>query len=101
LPIATCGIDWAQDHHDIALVNTDGQLLAKRRIPESIAGFTELTAMLAEAGDNPNDPIPVAIETVPPGRDRACELRSRLLYPLSYGGNVRSLSTPTHNRCWQ
>jgi transposase len=63
LPIATCGIDWAQDHHDIAIVDTDGQLLAKRRIPESIAGFTELTAMLAEAGDNPNDPIPVAIET--------------------------------------
>ena len=32
-PIATCGIDWAQDHHDIAIVDTDGQLLAKRRIP--------------------------------------------------------------------
>jgi len=27
LPIATCGIDWAQDHHDIAIVDTDGQLL--------------------------------------------------------------------------
>ena len=63
MPIATCGIDWAQDHDDIAIVDTDGQLLAKRRIPESIAGFTELTAMLAEAGANPNDPIPVAIET--------------------------------------
>jgi hypothetical protein len=63
LPIGTCGIDWAQDHHDVAIVDTDGQLLAKRPIPESIAGFTELTAMLAEAGDKPNDPIPVAIET--------------------------------------
>jgi len=63
LHIATCGVDWAQDHHDIAIVDTDGRLLTKRRIPESIAGFTELTAMLAEAGDNPNDPIPVAIET--------------------------------------
>ncbi|HTY31271.1 MAG TPA: IS110 family transposase [Mycobacterium sp.] len=63
MPIATCGIDWAQDHHDVAIVDTDGQLLAKRRIPESIAGFTELTAMLAEAGDNSSDPIPVAIET--------------------------------------
>jgi transposase len=63
LPIATCGVDWAQDHHDIAIVDTDGRLLAKRRIPESIAGFTELAGMLAEAGDNPDDPIPVAIET--------------------------------------
>lgn len=63
MPIATCGIDWAQDHHDIAIVDFDGRLLAKRRIPESVAGFTELTDLLAEAGDNPDDPIPVAIET--------------------------------------
>ena len=24
--MVTCGIDWAQDHHDIALVDTDGRL---------------------------------------------------------------------------
>ena len=61
--MVTCGIDWAQDHHDIAIVDTDGRLVAKRRIPESVAGFAELTAMLADAGDDPEDPIPVAIET--------------------------------------
>ena len=61
--MVTCGIDWAQDHHDIALVDAEGRLVAKRRIPESVAGFAELTAMLADAGDNPQDPIPVAIET--------------------------------------
>ena len=60
--MVTCGIDWAQDHHDIAIVDTDGRLVAKRRIPESVAGFTELTAMLADAGVDPKDPIP--------GRDR-------------------------------
>jgi hypothetical protein len=49
--MVTCGIGWAQDHHDIA--NTDGRLVAKRRIPESVAGFAELTAMLADAGDDP------------------------------------------------
>jgi hypothetical protein len=27
-----CGIDWAEKHHDIALVNADGQLVAKRRM---------------------------------------------------------------------
>ena len=27
-----CGIDWAEDHHDIALADTGGQLLARRRI---------------------------------------------------------------------
>jgi hypothetical protein len=61
--MVTCGIDWPQDHHDIAIVDAEGRLVAKRRIPESVAGFTELTAMLADAGDDPKDPIPVAIET--------------------------------------
>jgi hypothetical protein len=34
-----CGIDWAEDHHDIALVDQDGTLVAKRRIgPAAPAG---------------------------------------------------------------
>ncbi len=58
-----CGIDWAEKHHDIALVDAEGKLVAKRRITESVDGFGELTAMLAEAGDAAEAPIPVAIET--------------------------------------
>jgi transposase len=58
-----CGIDWAEGHHDIALVSDDGALVAKRRIAESIDGFAELTALLAAAGDSAHEPIPVAIET--------------------------------------
>jgi hypothetical protein len=34
-----CGIDWAEDHHDIAIVDRDGQLLARRRISDSAAGL--------------------------------------------------------------
>lgn len=59
----TCGIDWAEKHHDIALVDATGTLVAKRRIAESVEGFGELLAMLAEAGDSAENPIPVAIET--------------------------------------
>jgi hypothetical protein len=33
--MVTCGIDWAQDHHDVALVDADGRLVARGRIPES------------------------------------------------------------------
>ena len=58
-----CGIDWAEDHHDIALVDRDGTLLAKRRIGDDTAGFGTLLQLLAEAGDAPDTPIPVAIET--------------------------------------
>jgi hypothetical protein len=34
-----CGIDWAEDHHDIALADRDGQLLARRRIRDDAAGW--------------------------------------------------------------
>ena len=58
-----CGIDWAEGHNDIALVDDVGKLIARRRINESVDGVAELTGMLAAAGDNEHDPIPVAIET--------------------------------------
>ena len=60
---ATCGIDWAERHHDVALVDTHGHLVAKRRIADDAAGFQELVALLADAGDSETNPIPVAIET--------------------------------------
>lgn len=59
----TCGIDWAEGHHDIALIDQDGHLVVKRRIDESVNGVAELTTLLAEAGDTAENPIPVAIET--------------------------------------
>ena len=58
-----CGIDWAEDHHDVALVDADGKLIGKRRIDDDAAGFALLLQLLAEAGDSAEEPIPVAIET--------------------------------------
>ncbi|MEV5533529.1 IS110 family transposase [Streptomyces prunicolor] len=58
-----CGIDWATDHHDIALLDETGTLLAKLRIDDSPQGLTQLLNLLARHGDNPDNPIPVAIET--------------------------------------
>jgi hypothetical protein len=55
-----CGIDWAEGHHDIAIVGSDGKLVDKKRIGDDPAGFTALTGMLADAGDSPEDPIAVA-----------------------------------------
>ena len=81
--MVTCGIDWAQDHHDIALVDADGRLVAKRRIPESVAGFAELTAMLADAGDDPKDPIPVAIETPRGLLVAVLRASGRPIYPIN------------------
>ncbi len=58
-----CGIDWAEGHHDIAIVDQDGTLVSKKRIGDDPAGFTALTELLTAAGDTAEDPIPVAIET--------------------------------------
>jgi hypothetical protein len=78
-----CGIDWAEDHHDIALVDRDGQLLARRRISDGAAGLAQLLALLAEHGDTAEDPAPVAIET-PRGLLVACLRASgRNVYPIN------------------
>ncbi len=61
--VVFCGIDWSEQHHDVAIVDVDGKLVARRRVSDDVAGFAELVQLLAEAGDNAATPIPVAIET--------------------------------------
>ncbi|MER5224460.1 IS110 family transposase [Streptomyces flaveus] len=58
-----CGVDWAEDHHDIALVDASGKQLAKQRINDDAEGFAQLIALLGEHGDRADAVIPVAIET--------------------------------------
>ena len=58
-----CGIDWAENHHDVALVDPEGQLVARARIADDAAGYGQLLRLLAEHGDGPDNRIPAAIET--------------------------------------
>ncbi|MGW5591301.1 IS110 family transposase, partial [Streptomyces sp. NPDC003857] len=51
-----CGIDWAERHHDVALVDDSGELLAKRRITDDAAGYQLLMDLLAEYGDTEEAP---------------------------------------------
>lgn len=60
---AFCGIDWADDHHDVAVIDSDGQVLAHRQISDDHTGLQELLEMLGEYGDCCDQPVPVAIET--------------------------------------
>jgi transposase len=41
-----CGIDWAEQHHDIAVVDQAGRVLAQQRIGDDPAGLAALTAVL-------------------------------------------------------
>jgi transposase len=62
-PSVTCGIDWAEGHYDVAVVDADGGLVGKSRFADTSEGFGAFIELLATAGDTENDPIPVAIET--------------------------------------
>ena len=57
-----CGIDWATGHPDVALIDLEGNKLARRRISDDAAGLGELTGMFAAHGGGPGT-VKIAIET--------------------------------------
>jgi transposase len=58
----SCGIDWAEAHHDVALVDHDGKVIARERVGTGVAGFRTVVELIDEHGGSPQD-TPVAIET--------------------------------------
>ena len=59
------GDDWAEDHHDVELMDGSGRRLAKARLPEGVAGMARLHAMIGElSGDDADElEVLVGIET--------------------------------------
>jgi transposase len=59
------GDDWAEEHHDVELVDQAGRRLARTRLPEGIAGITRLHELLAGhlAEDAEPGQVVVGIET--------------------------------------
>ena len=57
-----CGIDWASDHHDVALIDLEGTRLGRRRISDDATGLGELAALFAAHGAGPGS-VKIAIET--------------------------------------
>jgi transposase len=41
------GDDWAQDHHDVEVVDEQGRRLARRRLPEGVEGIARLHELIA------------------------------------------------------
>lgn len=57
------GIDWADQKHDIAIVDQDGKIVLKRlTIKKSRAGFEKLVDTLRKLSDDPQD-FKIGIET--------------------------------------
>ncbi len=51
------GVDWAEAHHDICVVSEAGEVLARRRIPDSLAGVRALHELLDEHVEEPTEVI--------------------------------------------
>ena len=59
------GDDWAEAHHDIEIEDESGRVLARRRVPEGLAGITTLHELVAEHLDPTGelDQVLIGIET--------------------------------------
>ena len=78
-----CGIDWATEHHDVAVVDDDGRVVARGRVDNDAGGFAQLLTLLAEAGDTAKHPIPVGIETDRGLWVAALRATGRVIYPIN------------------
>ena len=56
------GDDWAEDHHDIHLMDADGTKLASRRLPEGLAGIRGFHELVAGHAEEPAQVV-IGIET--------------------------------------
>ncbi len=56
------GDDWAEDHHDVYLMNDTGDRLASRRLPEGLAGVRVLHELISEHAEDPAQVV-IGIET--------------------------------------
>jgi transposase len=59
------GDDWAEAHHDVELQDDHGRVLARRRLPEGVAGLAQLHALIADhlGDDDEPESVQVGIET--------------------------------------
>jgi len=56
------GDDWAEDHHDIYLMDADGARLASRRLPEGLPGIGGFHELVAAHVEEPSQVV-IGIET--------------------------------------
>jgi hypothetical protein len=59
------GDDWAEDHHDVELMDAAGRVLARKRLPEGVAGMARLHELIGrQLGEQGEDAeVVIGIET--------------------------------------
>ena len=51
------GDDWAEDHHDVYLMDEAGRRLASRRLPEGLTGIWQLHELVAAHVEEPEQAV--------------------------------------------
>nr|WP_268952047.1 IS110 family transposase [Saccharopolyspora elongata] len=55
------GDDWAEDHHDVEVMDGSGRRLAKARLPEGVTGMGRLHAIVGELAGEDADEVEVLV----------------------------------------
>jgi transposase len=56
------GVDWAEEHHDVCLVDEQGKVLGRARVANSLEGVSRIHALVADHAQEA-DSVVVGIET--------------------------------------
>jgi transposase len=56
------GVDWAEAHHDVCVVDEAGKVLGKRRVPDGLEGVRQIHELVAAQTEQPEQVV-VGIET--------------------------------------
>ena len=59
------GIDWAEGHHDVCVLDVEGQVVARGRVSDSIEGLAQIHDLVSRGlGDGEDEPsVLIGIET--------------------------------------
>ncbi|WP_244927990.1 IS110 family transposase [Nocardioides sp. W7] len=79
------GDDWAEAHHDVELQDEHGRVLARRRLPEGVAGLAQLHALISDHLDDHAEPesVLVGIETDRGGWVQALVATGYVVYAMN------------------
>jgi len=55
------GIDWSEAHHDVCVLDVEGRVVAKGRVPEGVEGLARLHVLVGSHAEEPSDVV-VGIE---------------------------------------
>ena len=56
------GVDWAEAHRDVCVLDEDGAVLGRRRVDAGVRDLADLHALVGEHAEEPEE-VAVGIET--------------------------------------